>query len=154
MSENLVKLFSHDVTQLAGAQLGAWKLFLLVKQHHGEKEARRIFREWGKEPKKNRLNELKNWALLQRYDAMPDPNVAKLARAIVEMNATLPKDQQLTPRYRPTVTSLDKHLRLLLKRRAAALRNGTWEGPTSMKRLNQLFAEEFAKLRKPGSSSN
>jgi hypothetical protein len=154
MSENLVKLFTHDVTQLAGAQLEAWKLFILIKQHHGEKEARKIFREWGKEPSKKRINELKNWALLQRYDAMAEPNVAELARQIVELNATLPKDQQLTPRYRPTVTSLDKHLRLLLKRRETGLRNGTWEGPTCMRRVEQLFAEDLAKLRKPGSSSN
>lgn len=154
MSENLVKLSTNDVTQLAGAQLEAWKLFLLIKQHHGEKEARRIFKKWGKDASRKEINELKNWALLQRYDAMAEPNVAELARQIVDLNATLPKDQQLTPRYRPTVTSLDKHLRLLLKRRETGLRNGAWEGPTCMRRVKQLFAEDLTELRKPGTSSN
>jgi hypothetical protein len=101
-------------------------------------------------------HELKNWALLQRYDAMAEPNVAALAREIVERNATLPKDQQLTPRYRPTLPSLDKHLRLLLKRREAALRAGTWEGPTCMKRFHREIEEalEDQGLSLPGSSSN
>lgn len=156
MSVNLVKYSINDVTDLAGAQLEAWKLFSLIKTHHGEKEARSIFREWGKEPSKERINELKNWALLERYDAMAEPNVAALAREIVELNATLPKDQQLTPRYRPTVTSLDKHLRLLLKRRETALRGGTWEGPTSMKRFHRFIEEalEDQGLSLPGSFKN
>jgi hypothetical protein len=125
MSENLVKYTKNDLTKLWGAEVDAHKLFLLIKQHHGEKEARRIFRGWGKEPSKKRINELKNWALLQRYDAMDEPNVAALAREVVELNADLPKDQQLTPRYKPSLFTVDKHLRLLLKQRETALRNET-----------------------------
>jgi hypothetical protein len=137
MSEKLIKYFNHDITTLHGARLEALKLFMQLEEHHGAGEARRIFIEWGKEPSKKRINELKNWALLQRYDAMEKPNVAKLARDIVAENAGLPKDQQLTPRYRPTLFTVDKHLRLLLTRREASLRDGTWEGPTCMKRFNR-----------------
>ncbi|MCK1707618.1 MULTISPECIES: hypothetical protein [unclassified Bradyrhizobium] len=145
MSEKLVQLFKADVTQLAGAQLEAWKLFLLIKQHHSEKEAREIFFEWGKPPSKTRINELKNWALLQRYDSMEKPNVAELARQIVEENSHLAEDQQLTPRYRPTLPTVDKHLRNLLRERQEGLQAGTWEGPTSMRRFNREW-DEWIKL--------
>jgi hypothetical protein len=152
MSENLIKLMKSDVTQLAGAELEAWKLFLLIKQHHGEKAARRIFREWGKEPPKNRINELKNWSLLERLDAMEKPNVAELARQVVEKNASLPAEQQLTPRHRPTLPTVDKHLRNLLRERQEGLKAGTWEGPTSMRRFNREWDEWIEVEIKSGSS--
>jgi hypothetical protein len=153
MSENLIKLFKFDMTQLAGAELEAWKLFLLIKQHHGETEARRIFREWGKEPSKNRINELKNWALLQRFDEMEKPTVAELARQVVEENAGLSEEEQLTPRYRPTLPTVDKHLRNLLRERREGLKAETWEGPTSMRRFNREWDEWIeAEILKSGSS--
>jgi hypothetical protein len=141
MSENLIKLFHHDIATLHGARLEALKLFMQLEEHHGADQARRIFIEWGKPLTKKRINELKNWALLQRYDAMEKPNAAKLARDIVAENATLPKDKQLTPRYRPTLFTVDKHLRLLLSRRDSSLRNGTWEGPTCMKRFQREWEQ-------------
>jgi hypothetical protein len=141
MSENLIKLFNNDITSIGGAQLEAWKLFLLIKQHHSEKEARRIFFEWGKPVSKNRTNELKNWVLLQRLDSMEKPNVAELARQIVEENSHLGDDQQLTPRYRPTLPTVDKHLRNLLRERQEGLRAETWEGPTSMRRFDREWDE-------------
>jgi hypothetical protein len=154
MSQNLIKYLNYDIATLAGARLAALKLFMQLEEHHGAGQARKIFIEWGKEPTKKRINELKNWALIQRYDAMEKPNVAKLAREIVTENAALPRDKQLTPRYRPTLFTVDKHLRLLLSRREASLKNGTWEGPTCMKRLNREWGNYREEFLKPGSSSD
>ena len=99
MSEKLVKLFNWDLTTLNGARLSAEKFFMQLAEHHGAERARKILMEWGKPPSKRRINEMKNWALLNRYDEMDHPNVAELARRIVKENATLSKEQQLTPRY-------------------------------------------------------
>jgi hypothetical protein len=153
MSENLIKYFNNDIKTIPGARMEAWKLFLQLKEHHGAKQAHRIFLEWGAGPSKKRINELKNWALLQRYDAMEKPNVAKLAREIVAENAILPKDKQLTPRYRPTLFTVDKHIRLWLGRRDSSLKNCTWEGPTSLRRLHREWEHSEEEFLKPGSSS-
>lgn len=153
MSENLITLFRHDITTPSGAQLEALKLFRQVETHHGRETAQAIFRELGKPISKARINELKNWALLERYDMMEKPNVAELARQIVEENARLTEEQQLTPRYRPTLPTVDKHLRNLLRERQEGLRAETLEGPTSRRRLNREWEEWIeAEIRKSGSS--
>ncbi len=153
MSENLIKLFHHDVTTRGGAQMEALKLFRQIETHHGRDRAQAIFRELSKPLSKARANELKNWALLERYDTMEKPNVAALARQIVEENAGLPEEGQLTPRYRPTLPTIDKHLRNLLRERQEALRGETWEGPTSMRRFNREWNEWIeTEINKSGSS--
>jgi hypothetical protein len=153
MSENLIKYTLNDITTLAGAQMEALKLFRQIETHHGRARAQEIFKELGKPLSKARANELKNWALLKRVDAMEKPNVAELARQVVEENAALPEDQQLTPRYRPTLPTVDKHLRNLLRERQEGLKAGTWEGPTSMRRFNRAWDEWIeAEILKSGSS--
>ena len=150
MSENLIMLSINDVTTIDGACMEAQKLFMHLEKHHGADEARKIFREWGKKLTKNRINELKAWALLRRYDAMERPNVSELARQVVAENAALPEDNQLTPRFRPTLPTVDKYLRLLLTKRGEGLKNGTWEGPACMKRWHR----EVEQWIETGSSSD
>jgi hypothetical protein len=153
MSENLIKYFIHDMTTLGGAQIEARKLFMWIEDFHGIDQAKKIFRELGEPLSKSRINELKNWALLSRYDEMEKPNVAELARQIVEENASLSEERQLTPRYRPSLPTVDKHLRNLLRERQEGLEAETWQGPTSMRRLNREWDEWIeAEIHKSGSS--
>jgi hypothetical protein len=153
MSENLIKYVVNDITTLGGAQMEALKLFRQIETHHGRERAQAIFRELGKFLSKARANELKNWALLERYDAMEKPIVAELARQLVEENAGLPEEQQLTPRYKPTLPTVDKHLRNLLRERQEGLKAETWEGPTSMRRFNREWDEWIeTEILKSGSS--
>jgi hypothetical protein len=155
MSENLIMLMRHDIATPSGAQLEALKLFRQIETHHGREAAQAIFRELGKPLSKARANELKNWALLERYDAMEKPIVAELARQIVEENARLSEEEQLTPRFRPTLPTVDKHLRNLLRERQEGSRAETWEGPTSMRRFNREWEEWIeAEIRKTGSSES
>jgi hypothetical protein len=152
MSENLIKHVLNDVTTPGGAQMEALKLFKQIETHHGRERARAIFGELGKPLSKARANELRNWALLERYDAMEKPIVAELARQVVKENAGLPEEQQLTPRYRPTLPTVDKHLRNLLRERQEGLKAETWEGPTSMRRFNREWDEWIDAEIKSGSS--
>jgi hypothetical protein len=152
MSENLIKYILFDITTLAGAQMEALKLFRQIETHHGREKAQEVFRELGKPLSKSRTNELKNWVLLERYDAMEKPIVAELARQVVEENARLSEEHQLTPRYRPTLPTVDKHLRNLLRERQEGLKAETWEGPTSMRRFNREWDEWIEAEIKSGSS--
>jgi len=153
MSENIIKYVSFDMTTPGGAQMEARKLFMQIEKLHGRERTQAIFKELGKPLSKKRANELKNWALLERLDAMDKPNVAELARQVVKENDSLSKDQQLTPRYRPTLPTVDKHLRNLLRERQEGLRAETWEGPTSMRRFNREWhAWIEAEIAKSGSS--
>jgi hypothetical protein len=152
MSENLIDLFRNDITTPGGAQMEALKPFRQLETHHGRETAQKIFGELGKPLSQKRANELKNWELLKRYDSMEKPIVAELARQVVEENARLPEEQQLTPRYRPTLPTVDKHLRNLLRDRQEGLKAGKWEGPTSMRRFNREWDEWVEAEIKSGSS--
>jgi hypothetical protein len=60
---------------------------------------------------------------------MQPQNVAELARQLVFENETLPEQDRLTPRGKPTLPTVDKYIRLLLKKRDDEIAAGTWSGP-------------------------
>jgi hypothetical protein len=129
MSENLLKDEFHPIESVSGASVRAYRLFREIEKHHGTEEARRIFRAWSKAPSKKQINEIKAWRILDRFDAMQPQNVAELARQLVSENETLPEEDRLTPRGKPTLPTVDKYIRLLLKKREDKLVAGTWIGP-------------------------
>jgi hypothetical protein len=102
-----------------------------IEKHHGAEAASKIFLTFGKKLSKTRLNRLKNMNLYWLFDQMEDPNVAALAREVFEKNAERSRNDQLTPRPNPSVPTLEKHLRELIKKRDEAERAGTWKGPPS-----------------------
>jgi hypothetical protein len=130
MSDDLsIWLLSVETIESATERV-AW-LYSHIEKHHGPEAASKIFLTFGKKLSKTRVNELKNWGLLWLHDQKEVPNVAALAREVVEKNAERPRDNQLTPRHGPSVATVDKHLRLLLDKREEEERAGTWKGPPS-----------------------
>jgi len=129
MSENLLKLFAGKIETIAGAERRALVLYLEIEKHHGEEEARRIFAKRGKKPTKTENAERKTWKVLQRFDAMPAPNVMELARQLALESKTLPVDEQITPRGSTSEATIDHHIRDLLRKRKARIADGTWNGP-------------------------
>jgi hypothetical protein len=129
MSRNLLKLFPGDIRTAHGARLRILRLFYEIEDHHGTDETRRLFAERTKKPSKRELAERKEHLLLQRFDAMPVPNVMELARDIVAENKTLPPDEQLTPRGSTSEATITHYIRELLRKRKAAIADGTWAGP-------------------------
>jgi hypothetical protein len=82
---------THD--QIAALLLGeceeaAYKLFTKIMRRHGLAEARRVFLKLGTPPSGRKLGKIRNYALLDRYDMMPEPNVQRLARELVKENET------------------------------------------------------------------
>jgi hypothetical protein len=104
---------------------------------HGRVEAHRLLALCGGPQEKNDINRMKGWALLERYDAMPVKNVRGLARQIYDENAKLPDDNQLTPRPKPTLPTIESYLRELLRQRREECEAGTWRGPVD--RVNGPF---------------
>jgi hypothetical protein len=100
----------------AATERVAW-LYSHIEKHHGPEATRKIFVTFGRKMSKRRINEMKNQRLLSMYDRMQEPNVAALAREVVERNAELSREDQLTPRFRPSLPTVDKHIRLLLDKR-------------------------------------
>jgi hypothetical protein len=121
-SEDLSTWLASVETIDAATERVAW-LYSHIEKHHGPEQARGIFLSFGKKMGKNRIREMKNRGLLWRYDQMEEPNVAALAREIVEKNAERSKEDQLTPGFRPSLPTVDKHLRLLIEKRAKAERD-------------------------------
>jgi len=132
MSENLKKLFlqQNPIETKSGAAMRIMDLFDEIEATHGTEQARRLFEKWGKEPTPAELIKLKGWRALERYDQMPGrKNKAELTRQIIAENETLPDDEQLTPRRRPTFPTVYHWLGELLRERSAAMKAGTWDGP-------------------------
>ena len=131
MSEKLLKLFLMDnpIATKTGATVRVSMLFNEIESLHGKKAAQQIFDKWGTPKSKRELNERKGWRLLERLDWMPEPNIAEFARQIEAENAALPDDDQLTPRRRPTLATIDHYLRELIRQRRVAIEAGTWDGP-------------------------
>jgi hypothetical protein len=131
MSENLKKLYLqvNPITTKTGAAMRVMFLFHEIEEAHGTDEARRMFENWAKPPTANEINKLKGWRLIERYDAMKDKNVRELARQIEAQNASLPDDEQLTPRRKPSRETIEAYLRELLRQRRDEMTSGTWDGP-------------------------
>jgi len=91
VSRNLLKLW-HPKNTLDKFRVEAAFLFEDIEALHGREAAARIFAETP--PTQRELNDMKNTALLARYDAMPRPSVKKLARELAEENKSLPLVQQ------------------------------------------------------------
>ncbi|MGJ4908857.1 hypothetical protein [Bradyrhizobium sp. HKCCYLS2033] len=129
MSSNLLQDKYHPVESKSGAAIRVMKLFAEIERAHGTEEARRMFEQWAKKPTKNEIIKLKGWRLIERYDHMSEPNVRALARQVATENAALPEHEQLTPRFRPSVQTIESYLRELLRERRNGMQDGTWDGP-------------------------
>jgi hypothetical protein len=117
MSDELSLWLRSVETIEAATERVAW-LYSHIEKQHGPEATRKIFLTFGRKMSKARINAKKNQGLLWMYDQMQEPkNVSALAREVVEKNAERSKDDQLTPRYRPSLSTVDKHIRLLLDKR-------------------------------------
>jgi hypothetical protein len=113
---------------ITGAKHMAYLLFMVIREHHGDRTARRIFAMWGTPPGPSRLHEIANLGLLDRYDIMKPKNVRKLALELAEENKALPKSKQ---RGAGSVVAgdLEQQIRRLRRQRDKAIKAGTWSGP-------------------------
>jgi hypothetical protein len=103
----------------------------------GGQRAKRIFQHFGKPLTKTRLNEIKNFGLLDRFDnGVWDEKTRKsrpcsmleLAKLLAKENEALPKKERKGPGG-IGVTALAKHIENLVKKRERELTAGTWHGP-------------------------
>jgi hypothetical protein len=124
---------------LGECEEAAYKLFTKIMRRHGLAEARRVFLKLGTPPSVRKLGKIRNYALLDRYDMMPKPNVQRLARELVKENETLPRAERHGPRGSTNQPTMDKHIRILLKERKVSLKKGTWWGPITKEQSVQYF---------------
>ncbi|WP_316196852.1 hypothetical protein [Bradyrhizobium sp. SZCCHNS3053] len=131
MSEKLLHMFlqANPIETEVGAAMRVMMLFNEIEKVHGAECAKALFERWALKPSQREINKLKGWKILERLDRMTPPNKAKLAREIVEENMSLPDDQQVTPRLRPTYSSLYDYIRTLERERKEGIADGTWRGP-------------------------
>ena len=115
MTKN-IDYFLEGPETLRGADRVARQLFSAIMRHHGEIEARRIFETIAKGMTKTDEARMKRNEILERYDRMPRPNVMELAR-------------QLEQEGLGTMATIDHRIRELLRKRKAAIAQGTWDGP-------------------------
>ena len=120
--------FTPGADSITGAKHLAHLLFMIIREHHNDRTARRIFAIWGTPPTDSRRKEIANLALLDRYDMMKRPNVRQLARELAEENKALPRNKQrgagsIVP------ADLEQQIRRVRRERAAAIKAGTWLGP-------------------------
>jgi hypothetical protein len=117
---------------LTGAKHMAQLLFMVIREHHGDRIARRIFAMWATPPTPARLQQIANAGLLDAYDRMrPTPNVQRLARERAERNKTLPPSERRGAGSVDPI-ALEKHIRRQIKSREKAMKAGTWRGPFPM----------------------
>jgi len=119
--ESLNPIFECEKAALA--------LFTAFEQRHGRNVAYRIFNKFGTPPGADKTRSIKNHALLDLYDAMPEPNVQQLAWKIAAENKARPQAERLGPRGSTNPMSIDKHIRRLLEEREDRMKKGTWWGP-------------------------
>ena len=123
MSEDMPVWFTSVETIDAATERVAW-LYSHIEKHHGPEATRKIFLGFLRKSKA-RINEQRNQTLLWMYDQMPEPkNIAALAREVVEKNAERLREDQLTPRPQPSLDTVDRHIRNLVKARDRAQRGG------------------------------
>jgi len=121
--------FTPGAESITGAKHMAQLLFMVIREHHGDRIARRIFAMWGTPPSKRRLSDINNLALLDRLDLMKKPNVEQLARQLIaEHEKTVPK-QKRRGASGIDAKNLAKQIRRQRDRRKAAMKKGTWYGP-------------------------
>jgi hypothetical protein len=95
---------------IGGCKFAALELFMEIKKHHGIATARRIFRKWAFDPSQSRLNDIKNAALLDRYDYMPGKQSKKrLARELAKEGGG--------PSGSTSAHTQEQHLRRIIKKR-------------------------------------
>lgn len=115
MAKNIDYFFEGPET-LRGANRVAREVFIAIRKHHGEDEARRIFETLAKGITKADERRMEREVILERYDQMSEPNVMELAR-------------QLEEEGYGTAATVDHRIRELLRMRKAAIAEGTWDGP-------------------------
>jgi len=78
-----------------GCEQMAYLLFMLIREHHGDKAAHLIFAKWAKPASAAKLALIANIGLLQRlYRMKPKPNVQRLACELAIENKSLPRAKQ------------------------------------------------------------
>jgi hypothetical protein len=121
--------FTPGADSIPGAKHMAYLLFMVIREHQGDRAARRIFAMWGNPPTPARLQQIANVGLLDHYDMMkPRPNVQRLARELAEQNKTRPRSEQRGAGSTDPIT-LEKHIRRQIALRKKAMKAGTWLGP-------------------------
>jgi hypothetical protein len=120
-------LYEEGAESVKGCEHLAYQLFLLIREHHGDAEARRIFAMWGTPPTAKRLAMIENIGLLERLDLMPKPNVQKLARQLAKENKVLPRTKQRGAGSTNPI-ALEKQIRRVRDMRKAEMKKGTWLG--------------------------
>jgi hypothetical protein len=121
--------FTPGADSITGAKHMAHLLFMVIREHHGDQTARRIFAMWGNPPTPKRLQQIANVGLLDAYDMMkPKPNAQQLARERAKQNKSLPRSEQ---RGAGGVDerALEKLINRQIKLREKAMKAGTWLGP-------------------------
>ena len=104
-------------------------LFMVVREHHGDRTARRIFAKQAKSLTPAQLKRIEEYRLLDTLDSMtPKPNVQRLARNRAEANKQLPRSQQRGAGS-TDVFNLARKIRRAVKKRKAAMKKGAWWGP-------------------------
>ncbi|HUI12549.1 MAG TPA: hypothetical protein VL048_03655 [Xanthobacteraceae bacterium] len=106
----------------------AYLLFMLIRAHHGERTARRVFAKWGEPPSPKRLRLIANMGLLDRLDTMKPRNVQRLARELAEENKKLPRAKQHGAGCTDPI-ELAQQIRRQVKLRDKAMAAGKWYGP-------------------------
>lgn len=154
------ELFESCAWQEAGlpdgaAYKAAYYLFSELDERVGINRARWLFRHFGRPPSQRRLNEIKNYALLDRLDGMkdkktglPSPNILKLANELAKANQTLPVSERRSAGS-TDVHALEKHIRDIVKKRKRGLEKRTWRGPVTHEQAVRHFGakkvETFSK---------
>jgi hypothetical protein len=115
MTKN-IDYFLDGPETLRGAERVAKELFRAIEKHHGQEEARRIFKIVAEGITKTDERRMERDAILERFDQMSDPNVMELAR-------------QLEAEGYGTQATIDHRIRELLRKRKTGIAEGTWTGP-------------------------
>jgi hypothetical protein len=112
-----------------GCENMAYLLFMIIREQHGDRTARRIFAKWGTPPTTRRLKFIANLGLLDRLDRMkPKPSVQRLARELAAENKGLPlAERKAAGGINPI--ALEKLIRRTRDLRVACMKKGTWTGP-------------------------
>jgi hypothetical protein len=120
-------LFVGGMDTIEGCKYAALELFIEIDRQHGRAWARRIFAMWGTPPTKTRINQIRDYAVLDEYDMMrPKPNANKLARIIVERNRTAPKEERWGGTDEMVVR---RRIARLIADRRSKMKAGKWWGP-------------------------
>jgi hypothetical protein len=132
--EGLKTSYGGELLGIETVRGAAIRVILLrdeILKHHGS-DTTRIFAQYTKPSSKKEMTELLDWELLERFDAMEEPNIARFAAMLAEENKRLPKEERRGARGESPV-ALDKYIRRLLKHRQVAMKSDQWIGPVPLK---------------------